>query len=201
MLVVLIFCHLLTFSNVPVQSTINQWLLNFTPQYGGNVKYFTHWGGHNSIGGGARIQDAFVSGNNGGMNAFVQNLEADEWRISHCHHNSLNLNESEHLLDLWRLEVESQGCQFVANVMFRESLSHTLSLYKHLRRYNSTREEWTSHLMTQSELGHWATELDFFLYNNIVRNPVSEEQDVFVRRVDCDFGKYLHLYVQYIFIV
>jgi hypothetical protein len=137
------------------------------------VKYFTHWGGHHSIGDSARVQEAFVSGNDGGMNAFVRNLGPDEWRIAHCHHGSLSLNESEYILDLWRLEVETQGCQFVGNVMFRESLSHTLSLYKHVELYNSTNEEWTSHLKTQSELGYWATELDFFLYNNLERNPVS----------------------------
>ena len=138
------------------------------------MKYFTHWGGHHIIGDGARVQDGFVSGDNGGMNAFVRDLGPNEWRISHCHHNSLHLNESEYLLDLWRLEVEAQGCHFVGNVMFRESLSHTLSLYKHLRRYNSSKEEWPMHLTTKSDLGHWATELDFFLYNNLVRNPVSK---------------------------
>lgn len=111
------------------------------------------------------------------MNAFVRDLEPNEWRIAHCHHNSLHLNESEHLLDLWRLEVEAQGCAFVGNVMLRESLSHTLSLYKHLPRYNRTKEEWTTHLKTSSELGHWATELDFFLYNNLARNPVSLSPD------------------------
>lgn len=108
------------------------------------------------------------------MNAFVRDLGPNEWRISHCHHNSLHLNESEHLLDLWRLEVEAQGCHFIGNVMFRESLSHTLSLYKHLKRYNSSKEEWPQHLTTESDLGHWATELDFFLYNNLARNPVSK---------------------------
>lgn len=107
------------------------------------------------------------------MNDFVLDLESNEWRIAHCHHNSLHLNESEHYLDSWRSAVERQGCHFVGNVMFRESLSHTLSLYKHLKRYNSTTDEWTRHLKTQSELGHWATELDFFLYNNLARNPVS----------------------------
>jgi hypothetical protein len=110
------------------------------------------------------------------MNAFVRDLGPTEWRIAHCHHNSLHLNESEHLLELWRLEVENQGCHFVGNVMFRESLSHTLSLYKHLDRYGVTKEEWTAHLKTQSELGHWATVLDFFLYNNHARNPVSAIQ-------------------------
>lgn len=112
------------------------------------------------------------------MNAFVKDLEPNEWRIAHCHHNSLHLNESEHLLDQWRFEVEAQGCAFVGNIMLRESLSHTLSLYKHLRRYNSTDDDWTMHLKSPSELGHWATELDFFLYNNLARNPVSSGAEV-----------------------
>ena len=115
----------------------------------------------------------FISGNDGGMDDFVLNLDPDEWRIAHCHHNSLHLNESEHYLESWRNAIEAQGCHFVGNIMFRESLSHTLSLYKHLKRYNSTKEEWIRHLKTQSDLGHWATELDFFLYNNLARNPVS----------------------------
>ena len=168
-------CGLLFFYHIPSTggSTINKWLLDYTPKNGGNVKYFTHWGAHHSIGGGEKAQEAFISGNDGGMNEFVKNLEPNEWRIAHCHHNSLHLNETEYLMNRWRTEVEARGCHFVGNVMLRESLSHTLSLYKHLNRYNVTREEWADHLKTSSELGHWATQLDFFLYNNLARNPVS----------------------------
>ncbi|KAL7516791.1 hypothetical protein ACHAWX_001768 [Stephanocyclus meneghinianus] len=169
-------CGVVFFYHIPSTggSTINKWLLNFAPQHGGNVTYFTHWGSHHDIKSGERIQSAFISEDNGGMNAFVQDLHPNEWRIAHCHHNSLHLNESEHYLNLWRSIVEAQGCYFLGNVMFRESLSHALSLYKHVDRYESSKEEWSKHLHTKSELGHWATQLDFFLYNNHARNPHSK---------------------------
>lgn len=154
--------------------------MNFAPQHGGNVTYFTHWGSHHYIKSGERIQSAFISEDNGGMNAFVQDLHPNEWRIAHCHHNSLHLNESEHYLNLWRSIVEAQGCHFLGNVMFRESLSHTLSLYKLVDRYESSKEEWSKHLHTKSELGHWATQLDFFLYNNHARNPVRIDNFLFL---------------------
>jgi hypothetical protein len=122
--------------------------------------------------------ESFINGSEksgkAGMREFVQNIGPNEWRTAHCHHNSLHLNVSEHLLYDWRKTVEDQGCHFIGNVMFRESLSHSLSLYKHIERYNSTRELfWSKHLSTKSELGYVATQLDFFLYNNLVRNPVS----------------------------
>eukprot|EP00956_Cyclotella_meneghiniana_P037853 scaffold145458_cov77-Cyclotella_meneghiniana.AAC.3 len=108
-------CGLLFFYHIPSTggSTINKWLLNFTPKGGGDIKYFTHWGGQHTIGGGDRVQNAFISGNDGGMNEFVLNLDPDEWRIAHCHHNSLHLNESEHYLESWRNAIEAQGCHFV----------------------------------------------------------------------------------------
>ncbi|KAL3784100.1 hypothetical protein HJC23_012732 [Cyclotella cryptica] len=177
-------CGVVFFYHIPSTggSTINKWLINFSPKSGGNVKYFTHWGSHHNISGGERVQHAFIYGENGGMNEFVKELEPNEWRIAHCHHNSLHLNESEHYLDLWRSEVEAQGCHFLGNVMFRESLSHSLSLYKHLDRYESSKEEWTKHLYTKSEMGHWATQLDFFLYNNLARNPYAVSKQEKVRR-------------------
>ena len=111
----------------------------------------------------------------GNMNAFVTKFKPDEWRVSHCHHSSLHLNVSEYLMSQWRSEVESQGCAFIVNVMFRDPLSHSMSLYKHIKRFNSSREEWNDHLNTTSEIGYWQTQLDYFLYNFLERNPVSAD--------------------------
>jgi len=181
-------CGLVFFYHVPSTggSTINKWLLQYAPKQGGEVEYFTHWG----FGGNAgikRIQESFINGSEksgkGGMKEFVQNIGPNEWRTAHCHYNSLHLNVSEHLLYDWRKTVEDQGCHFIGNVMFRESLSHSLSLYKHIERYNSTRELfWSKHLSTKSELGYVATQLDFFLYNNLVRNPHGVDKEEKVRR-------------------
>lgn len=136
--------------------------------------YFTQWG-RNKDGSATQAQKAFVNGNDrhGGMGEFVRNIQRDEWRIAHCHHSSLHLNVSEHLLSSWRSAVEEQGCAFVANVMFRDPLSHAMSLYKHVDRFNSSRDVWTEHLGTKSRMGYWQTQLDYFLYNFIARNPVS----------------------------
>jgi hypothetical protein len=81
-------------------------------------------------------------------------------------------NKSKHYLNLWHSEVEARQCHFLGNVMFYKSLSHILSLYKHVDRYESLKAEQMKHLHTKSEFGHWATHLDFFLYNNLAHNPV-----------------------------
>jgi len=78
--------------------------------------------------------------------------------------------------------VEDQGCAFVSTVMFREPLSHSLSLYKHIGRYQSSREAWTEHLRSKSEMGQWQTQLDYFLYNFLDRNPDGVDKDTKVER-------------------
>lgn len=116
------------------------------------------------------------------MGTFVQDLGGDEWRIAHAHHNSLHLNASEHLLARWRAAAEGQGCAFVAAVAFRGALGHALSLYKHADGCNSTREEWIAPLRAPSATGLWATQLDYFLYNFLARNPDGADRDAKVRR-------------------
>ena len=110
------------------------------------------------------------------MNGFVTDFQSDKWRIAHCHHSSLHLNVSEDNLSQWRQSVESPGYNFIAHVMFCDPLSHTLSLYKHLQRFNYTREGWLEHLANMTEMGPWQTQLDYFLYNSLARNPVSTIQ-------------------------
>lgn len=170
--------------------------MGYRDQYGGD-NYFTNWGREKVDGSGMNaMQTGFIEGNKmkrkmtsemttlkqGGMNAFVTKFKPDEWRVSHCHHSSLHLNVSEHLLSRWRSEVESQGCAFIANVMFRDPLSHSMSLYKHIKRFNSSREEWNDHLNTASEMGYWQTQLDYFLYNFLARNPSKVDSKTKVRR-------------------
>ena len=94
----------------------------------------------------------------------------------------MHLNTTERYLKQWRDTVESQGCAFIAATMFRDPLSHTMSLHKHIKRYDSSREVWTKHLETTSEMGQWSTQLDYFLYNFIDRNPNEVDKDVKVQR-------------------
>mmetsp|Transcript_8332 Transcript_8332/g.20459 ORF Transcript_8332/g.20459 Transcript_8332/m.20459 type:complete len:328 (-) Transcript_8332:27-1010(-) len=169
-------CGMVLFYHVPSTggATINTWLTQYSADE--TAKYFTRWGRDPDGGVSKNIQPEFIEGGRNkirspGMNKFVSNIQPDEWRISHCHHGSLHLNITDNFLSQWRSEVESQGCAFVATVMFRDPLSHALSLYKHIERFNSTRDLWANHLYTKSEMGYWSTQLDYFLYNFITRNP------------------------------
>lgn len=182
-------CGLIFFFHVPSTggATINTWLR----QYADNetTPYFTLWGRDkkmkkNSLGVHEGMEEKFIHGNprHTGMNNFAKDIGPEEWRIAHCHHSSMHLNATEEHLSQWRASVESQGCAFVAAVMFREPLSHTMSLYKHIKRFDSSRDVWTRHLQTPSETGFWQTQLDYFLYNFIARNPHQVDKDAKVQR-------------------
>lgn len=146
-------CGMVLFYHVPSTggATINTWLQRYTednawrPKNAGvnvTAKYFTHWHRTKKGFGTNESQNTFIDGGegekHGGMNEFVTDFEENEWKIAHVHHSSLELNASEHLLQGWRDTVESQGCGYVATVMFRDPLSHTLSLHKHLGRFSQS---------------------------------------------------------------
>ena len=164
-------------------STIKHWLWEEYKTFGGtNISHFEHWGRTYQP---LEIKRTFLGeshhGNissleinrHGGMNTFVANIKEDEWKIAHCHHSNMPLNTTDQYLSQWRSTVEGQGCAFIAAIMFRDPLSHALSLFKHINRFNSSREVWTKHLYSKSEMGNWQTQLDYLLYNFFDRNPVS----------------------------
>ena len=175
-------CGMVFFYHVPSTggATIKQWLRKYSSQM--NVPLFEHWVRNKD--GSGKSEKVFIEGNrnHGGMNEFVTNITQNEWRISHCHHSSMHLNITEHYLSEWRSAVEDQGCAFIANVMFRDPLGHALSLFKHIDRYDSSRDVWTKHLYTKSEMGQWQTQLDYFLYNFLDRNPYGVDKDIKVQR-------------------
>ena len=117
-----------------------------------------------------------------GMDEHIHNLGETEWRIAHCHINSMHMNETEDLLYKWRSAVEDQGCHLINTIMLRDPLSHTLSLHKVIKRKNSTWEEWTSFLTQPTGRGLWATNLDFVLYNKGRRNQKNATKTEKVRR-------------------
>jgi len=186
-------CGLVFFYHLPSTggATIKQWLSKYTEldqseesSININPKLFEHWGRAKDGSAHKDMQTTFINGNkhHNGMNGFVKNIMQDEWKIAHCHHSSMHLNTTEQYLKQWRDTVESQGCAFIAATMFRDPLSHTMSLYKHIKRYDSSREVWTKHLETTSEMGQWSTQLDYFLYNFIDRNPDGVDKDNKVQR-------------------
>ena len=71
-------------------ASINQWLL----QYKEESPYYTMWGGGPRKLQNDGTQTSFING----MNDFILNLQLDQWKVVHAHHNSLHLNESETLL-------------------------------------------------------------------------------------------------------
>ena len=173
-------CGIVFFYHLPSTggATINQWLL----QYKEESPYYTMWGGgpRKTLNG---TQTSFIKG----MNDFVLNLQQDKWKVVHAHHNSLHLNESEALLYQWRTVVESQGCYMVNAIMLRNALSNTMSKYRYLVRdlgsdNSTTRKEWISHLHTKSEMGYFSTQLDYFLYNYLARNPYKVNKEIKVQR-------------------
>lgn len=215
-------CGLVFFYHVPSTggSTINHWLQGYASKKykTSHIRYLSNWKKGDKFMESAKegVDRVFISGGileqhqrlisseqhglkaphitkHGGMKEYVTNFTANDWRIAHCHHSSLHLNVSEHLLAQWRSTVESQGCAFIASVMFRDPLSHALSLYKHVEnRYNGRREGWVNHLYNESGTGKWPTQLDYFLYNLFVRNPVSAETEF-----DAIFWKHLQLFTNF----
>jgi len=184
-------CGLVFFYHLPSTggATIKQWLSKYTQldqseESTINPNLFEHWGRKKDGSAVKDMQTVFINGNkhHDGMNGFVKNIKQDEWRIAHCHHSSLHLNTTEQYLSRWRDTVESQGCAFIAATMFRDPLSHTMSLHKHIKRFDSSREGWTNHLESTSNMGQWSTQLDYFLYNFIDRNPDEVDKDAKVQR-------------------
>jgi hypothetical protein len=165
---------------------MNNYLLEQSTKRNGTSEYFTFWGDPRktqdySLEAREKLQRNFING----VDKLVQNISMNEWRIAHAHHNSFHLNESESVLSNWRSTVESNGCHFVASVLFRDALSHSLALYKY-RKGNVSREEWIDHLHTKDQLSLYRdgydTQLDYFLYNRITRNPHGVDAQVKVDR-------------------
>ena len=174
-------CGIVFFYHLPSTggATINQWLLQYKEE---SVPYYTMWGG-----GPRKMQNDTQTSFINGMNDFILNLTQDQWKVVHAHHNSLHLNQSETLLYQWRSIVESQGCYMVNAIMLRDALSNTMSKYRYLVRdlgsdNSTTRKEWISHLHTKSEMGYFSTQLDYFLYNYLSRNPYKLEKEAKVNR-------------------
>lgn len=164
-------CGMVFFYHIPCTggTTINEGLLiDQSTQRNGSALYFTHYGTRErTVEEKDHMEGLFIEG----MNKHVQNISSDEWRISHAHTTSLHLNKSEGVLSSWRSEVESQGCKFIASVVFRDPLSHSLALAKHSDFV--PREEWVGHLEARDTLSppNMPAQIDFFLYNTVVRNP------------------------------
>ncbi len=179
-------CGVIFFYHIPSTggSTINTWLGKYTPKKFGNSTYYTYWepdfkkekGWHDEH---DKSEQRFVSGMD---RKVIPELQPYEWRIAHAHINSLHLNTSEDALYRWRTSIESQGCRLFNTVVFRDPLSHTLSLYKVVDRKNSTQSEWANHLHSSTDRGMWSTQLDFFLYNRGRRNPYKLPKEEKVKR-------------------
>jgi len=187
-------CGVVFFYHIPCTggSTINHYLLEQSIERNGTSEYFTFWGDPRAKVSWDRNQAAdaltkraeevqrnFING----MDKLVQNISMNEWRIAHAHHNSFHLNESESVLSNWRSVVESNGCHFVASVMFRDALIHSLALHKY-QEGNISREEWVDHLHTNDQLSlyRYDTQLDYFLYSKITRNQHAVDAQVKVDR-------------------
>lgn len=165
---------------------MNNYLVDHSTQRNGTAEYFTFWSGDaasKTLEKREWTARKFIHG----VDQLVKNVIATDnsgWRIVHLHHNSFHLNESESILSNWRNIVESKGCHFVASILFREALMHSLALHKIYVGKNISKEEFISHLASSdsSRLSRYdfETQLDYFLYNKIVRNPhlVSAQEKV-----------------------
>ncbi len=95
----------------------------------------------------------------------MTNLGEQEWRAGQVHYADPPLNTSEHLWYKWRSTVESQGCQMINAIMFRDPLNHAMAQYKY-------------------EEDHRTTVLDYFLYNDAIglRNSSNATKEEKVQR-------------------
>mmetsp|Transcript_85 Transcript_85/g.202 ORF Transcript_85/g.202 Transcript_85/m.202 type:complete len:303 (-) Transcript_85:187-1095(-) len=179
-------CGVVFFYHIPSTggASINMWLKKYSSPKLYNFAYFQHWKSDFHSGQARDVSHALESEKNFtlGMDKHVEGLEADEWRLAHCHINSMYLNETEYLLQKWRSTVESQGCHMINTIMLRDPLSHALSLHKVIKRKRSNIEEWAAFLKNPAERGLWATNLDFLLYNKARRNPHNAKKEEKVRR-------------------
>ena len=160
------YCHITCTGG----TTINNFLLEQSEVKNGSAPYFTFYGvREKTVEEKNSVERAFING----MNKHVQNISSNEWRISHAHTNSMHLNASEEYLFNWRSTVEAQGCQFIVSIMFRDPLIHTLAKHAWQVAQNIPREEYISHLKVKDKLSPPGIEaqIDFFLYNLVVRNP------------------------------
>ncbi|KAL7551744.1 hypothetical protein ACHAWF_014930 [Thalassiosira exigua] len=182
-------CGVVFFYHVPSTggASINTWLRKYSNgRKGHNYSYFQRWTADFK---GSKMRDipTLVADTEAefakGMEEHVRNLGDDEWRIAHCHINSLHVNESEALLYEWRDAVEGKrGCKMVNAIMLRDPLSHTMSLHKRIEVKGSSRQEWLEFLKSPMQRGLWATNLDFLLYNKGRRNPHNVSKEEKVRR-------------------
>jgi hypothetical protein len=181
-------CGVVLYYHIPCTggSTINNYLMAQSTKRNGTSKYFTFWRDpsrmkpkSNSLEERGIVQRNFIYG----MDKLVRNISMNEWRIAHAHHNSFHLNESESVLSNWRSIVESNGCHLVASVLFRDALIHSLALHKY-QEGDISREEWVDHLHTKDKLSlyRYDTQLDYFLYSRITRNPHAVDAQVKVDR-------------------
>jgi len=176
-------CGVMFFYHIPCTggTTINNFLLDNSKERNGSASYFTYYGvRERTVEEKNNIERHFIDG----MNKHVENISANEWKISHAHTNSLHLNESEGVLSNWRSTVESQGCHFIASVMFRDPLIHILAKHAYQHQQNIPRDEWISHLKVKDKLSPPGIEnqIDFFLYNLVARNPYAVSTEVKVQR-------------------
>ena len=117
------------------------------------------------------------------MEDHVKQFGPSEWRITHAHGYSMFPNASEPVLYKWREEVESQGCKFVVNTVFRDALSHTVSQIKSQNQalklpqfQNFTKiafDEWLSHLkpahlLTPQQPQLWCTQVIIICCMNLL---------------------------------
>ena len=142
-------------------ASITNWLLKYALPENGNVTFYSMWGKHSSRQAQEKVRQSFIDG----MDAHVSNLGEQEWRAGQVHHADPPLNTSEHLWYKWRSTVESQGCQMINAVMFRDPLNQAMAQYKY--------EEYRR-----------SSVLDYFLYNDAIglQNPSNATKEEKVQR-------------------
>jgi len=176
-------CGVIYFYHIPSTGgqSINRWLLkyvnifkstktnDFMTEYN-NFEYLSYWCKHSDV------REQIESFDNCSkefvlkMNNFLSNFsKPNTWKMAQAHNYHYGWNQSApKYLQRWRSLVESQGCQFISTIMFRDPLTHMLS--KKSKNSSSVSE----YLKDEHTL-----QLDFFLYNLDKKNlNVTKEEKV-----------------------
>jgi len=107
------------------------------------------------------------------MDALIDGISPQNgWKTTQVHLRNYGLVQSDDSMSRWRTAVEEVGCKFISTVMFRDPLSHFVSIHSKMSKKQTVAE--IIHPKNYTKI----SQLDFFLYNLANRTITNPDQKV-----------------------